>query len=195
MLIIHHRRNNIDLINKTPLNFGVEIDIRTYKNELIVNHEPYENGIKLRELLSFYNHKFLILNTKEEGLEDELLAIMLEFDIKSFFLLDQSFPFLVKTLLSGEKRCAIRVSEYESIKTALALSGLAEWIWIDVFNKFPISRRDYINLKNAGFKLCLVSPELQQHSFEKVMDIKKFLKERNIVIDAVCTKVPSYWLN
>ena len=195
MLIIHHRRNNIELINKTPLNFGVEIDIRTYKNELIVNHEPYSNGIKLRELLEFYNHKFLILNTKEEGLESKLLKMMHEFNIKSFFFLDQSFPFLVKTLLTGEKRCAIRVSEYESVKTPLSLCGLAEWIWIDVFNKFPISRRDYINLKDAGFKLCLVSPELQKHSFDKVMDIKKFLKDRNIVIDAVCTKVPSYWLN
>ena len=195
MLIIHHRRNSIELINQTPKNFGVEIDIRTYKNELIVNHEPYENGIKLMELLKFYNHQFLILNTKEEGLEKKILKMMLEFDIKSFFLLDQSFPFLVKTLLSGEKRCAIRVSEYESVKTALSLSGLAEWIWIDVFNKFPISKSDYINLKDAGFKLCLVSPELQQHSFDKVMSIKKFLKEKNIVIDAVCTKFPSYWID
>ena len=64
--------------------------------------------------------------------------MMLEFDIKSFFFLDQSFPFLVKTLFSGERRCAIRVSEYESVETALSLRGLAEWIWIDVFNKFPI---------------------------------------------------------
>ncbi len=195
MLIIHHRRNSIELINQTQINFGVEIDIRTYKNELIVNHEPYEDGIKLMELLKFYNHKFLILNTKEEGLENKILKMMLEFDIKSFFLLDQSFPFLVKTLLSGEKRCAIRVSEYESVKTPLSLSGLAEWIWIDVFNKFPISKSDYINLKDAGFKLCLVSPELQQHSFDKVMRIKKFLKEKNIVIDAVCTKFPSYWID
>ena len=68
MLIIHHRRNTVKLIKETPKEFGIEIDIRSDKNELIVHHDPYTNGIQLKELLKYYNHKLLILNVKEEGL-------------------------------------------------------------------------------------------------------------------------------
>ena len=195
MLIIHHRRNNIDLISKTPSHYGVEIDIRSYKDELIVSHNPLCKGIKLRELLNYFNHKFLIINIKEEGLEKEILSMMIEFNINSFFLLDQSFPFLLKTLLSGEKRCAIRVSEYESVNTPLSLSGFAEWIWLDVFNNFPISKDEYKSLKNAGYKICLVSPELHDNSFDRVRDFKEYLHQNCIKFDAVCTRNPSYWLN
>ena len=194
MLIIHHRRNSINLLKETPPEFGVEIDIRSYQNQLIVNHDPFKKGIKLVELLKFYKHSFLILNVKEEGLEMEILKIMSMFKIKSFFFLDQSFPFLIKTINSKERRCAIRISEYESINTPLSLSGLAEWIWVDIFNNFPISNYGYRKLNKAGFKLCLVSPELQHHPKSKVVELKKYLKEEKIKIDAVCTKEPLIWL-
>ena len=195
MLIIHHRRNTIKLIKDTPKEFGIEIDIRSNQNQLIVHHDPYTNGIKLQDLLKYYKHKLLILNVKEEGLEDYILEIMKENNIKSYFFLDQSFPFLLKTAKKGEKQCAIRVSEYESINTALAMSGLIEWIWIDIFNKLPINNHDYRILKEYGFKLCLVSPELQNFPIEKIYRIQEELKEHEIKVDAVCTKEPQLWIH
>ena len=50
-------------------------------------------------------------------------------------------------------------------------------------------------LKNAGFKLCLVSPELQQHPLEKIKELKQYLKEERIQVDAVCTKEPLIWVS
>ena len=44
MLIIHHRRNSIELINQTQINFGVEIDIRSNNNKLVLGHDIHEEN-------------------------------------------------------------------------------------------------------------------------------------------------------
>ena len=44
MLIIHHRRNTKKLLDQTNYNYGLEIDIRSYKNDLILSHDPYINA-------------------------------------------------------------------------------------------------------------------------------------------------------
>ncbi len=193
MIIVDHRRNTTELLRLTPNNYGIEIDIRSSNNTLIVHHDPFEEGIALEDLLREYNHSLLILNVKEEGLEDRVLKLIQNFSIESFFFLDQSFPFLLKTALSGEPRCAIRFSEYESIQTALNLKGKIEWVWVDTFTKLPIDKLQYHELKAAGFKLCLVSPELQGHSLQVLADIKTQLTANELSFDAVCTKHPDFW--
>jgi len=46
----------------------------------------------------------------------------------------------------------------------------------------------------AGFKLCLVSPELQGRSAEfDIPNLAQLLKARNIHPDAICTKHPELW--
>jgi hypothetical protein len=93
-----------------------------------------------------------------------------------------------------EHRCAVRVSEFESIETALTLSGKVDWVWVDCFTKFPLSDDDAVRLRNAGFKLCLVSPELQGRDAEiEIPALVSLLRERNIESDAVCTKRPDLW--
>jgi hypothetical protein len=134
------------------------------------------------------------LNVKEEGLEKQLISIMKSKGITDFFFLDQSFPFLVKWASAGERRCAVRVSEFESIETALTLSGKIDWVWVDCFTHFSLSEIEAKQLKEAGFKLCIVSPELQGR--DAVVEIPKLallLKERHIKADAVCTKRPDIW--
>ena len=98
MHIIHHRRNSLELLKKTNFEFGVEIDIRSWKDKLIINHDPFKEGIELENWLNFYNHKILVLNVKEEGLEKELITLLKKHKISNFFLLDQSIPFLIKTI-------------------------------------------------------------------------------------------------
>ena len=136
MKIIQHRRNTINQLLETDNEFGVEIDIRSYSGKLILQHDPFSRGVLLEEWIKYYNHNFLIINTKEEGIETKILEIMIKNEIKEFFFLDQTFPFLLKMAKSGESRCAVRVSNYESIKTAISLTGLVDWIWIDLFNTF-----------------------------------------------------------
>ena len=117
MKIIKHRINTIAQLTETPKQYGLEIDIRSYNGKLILHHDPMIQGDSLDEWLKVYDHGLLILNVKEEGLESELIAAMAANNIDQYFFLDQSFPFLIKTLNSNETRCAIRFSEYEDIKT------------------------------------------------------------------------------
>ncbi|WP_216073237.1 hypothetical protein, partial [Acinetobacter nosocomialis] len=74
------------------------------------HHDPFVAGERFDDWLRGYRHGTLILNVKEEGLEDALLARMQAAGISDFFFLDQSFPFLVRTSRRGERRCAVRVS-------------------------------------------------------------------------------------
>ena len=194
MLIIHHRRNTIELLNQSELHFGIEVDIRSFGQKLIIHHDPFQEAIFFEDWLIHYNHKLLILNVKEEGLEKEILKLMDKYEIKNFFFLDQSFPFLIKTALSGEKRTAVRFSEYESINTVLKLTGMVSWVWVDYFNHLPLDEKNYRNLKDAGFNLCLVSPELQGYTKSKIIGVQEEIKNLKIKLDAVCTKEPNLWI-
>ena len=192
--IIRHRRNTIEELRATPTTLGIEVDIRSFGERLVVHHDPMVEGEDFEAWLEHYSHGTLILNVKEEGLEEQVLAMMKEHRIEDFFFLDQSFPFLVRTARTGEKRCAVRVSEFEAIDTAMSLAGLIEWVWVDCFTKFPLQKADADRLCSAGFRLCLVSPELQGRSAEReIPEMRQLLAERQITADAVCTKVPERW--
>lgn len=194
MKLISHRRNTVQQLNATPKKYGVEVDIRSYGEQLIIHHDPFVLGESFEEWIAAYQHGTLILNVKEEGLEGRLITLMQSHGIDDYFFLDQSFPFLVKWAKAGEHRCAVRVSEFESIETALTLAGKVDWVWVDCFTHFAFSRLDSQRLKNAGFKLCLVSPELQGRDDKvEIPLLAKILIERDILADAVCTKRPDLW--
>jgi hypothetical protein len=194
MKLISHRRNTIQDLNATPKKYGVEVDIRSRGELLIIHHDPFVAGEFFEDWIASYQHGTLILNVKEEGLEERLITLMQSYGINDYFFLDQSFPFLVKWAKTGEHRCAVRVSEFESIETALTLTGKVDWVWVDCFTRFPLSHEDARRLKNAGFKLCLVSPELQGRDAETEIHLLiQLLGERGIHADAVCTKRPDLW--
>jgi hypothetical protein len=194
MKIISHRRNTIQDLKATPRKYGVEVDIRSLGQQIIIHHDPFVAGESFEDWIAVYQHGTLILNIKEEGLESRLIALMQSHGIDDYFFLDQSFPFLVKWAKAGEHRCAVRVSEFESIETALTLAGQVDWIWVDCFTRFPLNLEDAKRLKNAGFKLCLVSPELQGRDAEtEIPLLVQLLDEQGIQADAVCTKRPDLW--
>jgi hypothetical protein len=191
---ILHRINTIELLKQTPLEFGVEVDIRSINNSLIMHHDPFKDGELFEEWIKFYNHGTLILNVKEEGLEGILLDLMKKYNISDFFFLDQSFPFLRKTALLGESKCAVRVSEFEHIETALSISDMVDWVWVDCFTHFPLGNEDGAKLKNAGFKICIVSPELQgRYDRSHVLEFRRNIESLDFIGDAVCTKYPDLW--
>jgi hypothetical protein len=194
MELIYHRRNTVSELSATNLKYGVEVDIRSEGSRLIIHHEPYLRGESFDEWVSSYRHGTLILNVKEEGLEECLIALMQSKGITDYFFLDQSFPFLVKWSKLGEHRCAVRVSEFESIETALSLAGKIDWVWVDCFTHFSLREDDASRLKSLGFKLCLVSPELHGRDAEiEIPKLVSLLAKRAIVADAVCTKRPDIW--
>ncbi len=195
MDIVVHRRNTIADLRAVPVEYGIEVDIRSQGDRLTIHHDPFVPGVDFEEWLSHYAHDLLILNVKEEGLETRLLSLMSEAQIERFFFLDQSFPFLLKTARAGESRCAVRVSEFETIETALELAGLIDWVWVDCFTRFPLDRKRAELLQEAGFRLCLVSPELQgRDGHAEIPEMRKLLAEAGISAEAVCTKLPDLWL-
>jgi len=195
MMLIAHRRNTLAELLATPVKYGVEVDIRSFGKRLVIHHDPFVEGEDFVAWLDHYRHGTLILNVKEEGLEPRLIDLMAEHGIDDFFFLDQSFPFLVKIAHQGERRCAVRVSEYESIDTALSLAGKINWVWVDCFTRFPLTGMDAVRLREAGLKLCLVSPELQQRTGDnEIPNFRALIAERGIIPDAVCTKRPESWV-
>lgn len=194
MKLIAHRRNTLVQLNETPLKYGVEVDIRSHGDRLIIHHDPFVDGESFEAWLAAYRHGTLILNVKEEGLEPRLIGLMQRAGIEDYFFLDQSFPFLIKYSRLGVYRCAVRVSEFESIQTALTLAGKVDWVWVDCFTRFPLSHDDAKKLQGAGFRLCLVSPELQGRDPDtEIAQLVQTLYERHIRAEAVCTKRPDLW--
>jgi len=194
MVLIQHRCNTKQQLYDLPSSLGVEVDIRSEGSRLIVHHDAFQKGEGFDQWLEGYNHKFLILNVKEDGLESSLLSLMRKNHIENFFFLDQTFPSIVKMIELGERRCAVRISEFESIETALKLAGKIDWVWVDYFTHFPLSSSGAKQLTSAGFKLCLVSPELQGFSSPSTaISLLEEIRTLDIEVSAICTKFPDLW--
>lgn len=193
-LRIAHRVNTIEGLRATPREFGVEMDVHGYGNRLVVHHDALTDALDLDAWLAAYQHAFVILNVKEEGIESRVREIALAHGIERFFLLDLSVPALVKMVRAGESRVAVRVSTYESVAGALALGGLAQWIWLDVFEpRLPVTADEYRALQQAGFKICLVSPELHGRDVTEIAALRAQLVRDGLSADAVCSKRLDLW--
>lgn len=189
MHFIAHRINTLKELNETPYEFGVEIDLRDDGDRLILAHDPFVDGEAFEPFLAQYKHGTLILNIKSERIEHRVLELLKKYKIENYFFLDSSFPMIY--LLShkhDEKKIAIRFSEIEKIDTVLAMKHKIDWVWVDCFTELPINSENYKVLKDAGFKLCLVSPELQGRE-EDIEVYKEYLEKEGILFDAICTKV------
>lgn len=71
--------------------------------------------------------------------------------------------------------------------TLQAMSGKADWVWVDTFTRLPMDHGIYHEMKRLGYKICLVSPELQGQP-EKMAAYAEQIKNERIVFDAICTK-------
>lgn len=190
MQIIAHRRNTIEELEATPFEHGVEMDIRSFGDRLIVHHEPFVDAVDFVEWIKHFRHRTLILNIKEEGIEYRVKDIVEKHGVHDYFFLDLSFPYLVKMVKTGENRVAVRFSEYESLETALSLAGKADWVWVDCFTRMPLTEGAYKAL-SKHFKICIVSPELQGRDVKEIAEYRKMFKPYKI--DAVCTKRADLW--
>ena len=76
MILIKHRVNTIKELVRTNPKYGVEIDVRSDKNKLLLNHDPFKKGELFQKWLEYYDHGTIILHVKEEGLEDSILKLM-----------------------------------------------------------------------------------------------------------------------
>ncbi len=189
-MIFKHRINTVADLQQTSPEYGVEFDLRSDGKQLYLHHDAFAEGEKFSDWIQQYRHAGMIVNTKCEGMEEEIIKWMAKMEIKSYFLLDMSIPFMVKWSAKGFRNMAVRYSEFEPLDFTLKFAGLAEWVWVDCFNGTPADEALLLRLKEH-FRICAVSPELQGYDKSKISEFRAAW--RRVMPDAVCTKVPDDW--
>ena len=188
MHFISHRVNTVEELRKVRSQDGVEIDIRSYGESLILAHDPYVDGENFEDWLKEYNHGTLILNVKCERIELRVLEVLKKYSVSNYFFLDSTIP-MINLLVQkySERKVAIRFSEFEPIEVLAPFQGLVDWVWVDCFTKLELTKEIEEKIHEMGFKICLVSPELQGRDAE-IEKYRDYLKSNNITLDAVCSK-------
>lgn len=190
--LVQHRVNTIAQLSSTPIQYGVELDIRDKYDELIIEHDAFNKGTNWLDYLAAYQHGLMIANIKTEGVEQRVITDLAAHNIDNYFLLDVSLPFLVKLSNSGFRKMAVRFSEYEPLDFVMKFAGKVDWLWADCFTKMPLDASNYEMLKKH-FKICLVSPELHGRSEDELLQYKAEIA--SFEIDAICTKKTELWGN
>lgn len=193
MILINHRVNTIERLNKHNPFYGCEIDLRSDVSKaghIHVSHDPWVRGEDFDEWLKIFVQKNvqgpLILNTKEDGLEAKIMEKMEAHQIENYFFLDTALPTLVQWCSGKFKKFAVRLSAFEPEDFAKKFAGRVEWVWVDCFWRKPLMPTAQF-AKEMNAKLCLVSPDLHGGS---TADFSHF---RDIPVDAICTKQPEVW--
>ena len=194
MKIYKHRVNCKSALETVEPTCGVEIDLRTKSDALILAHDAFARGEIFEDWLSAWRGQPLILNVKEDALEEKILEILNQHGVTDFFFLDQSYPSIRRVISMGITKVATRVSDYEDLATALK-SG-SDWVWLDSFSGSWNHLLEATKaIKENGQKSCLVSPELQRlDSGSELEGLKILIRENQMQIDAVCTKRAESWL-
>lgn len=193
MLILKHRINSIPQLHSVPRKYGVELDLHFYDGDIRVGHDP--NGLEtcFETYLSEYQHAFMAVNIKEEGIEDMVLDSLRRHQIVDFFLFDLTFPSIFRLMSSGESRIAVRISDFESVRDLNFIRNRVEWLWIDIFESAEfLDKLDWQEF--VGFKKCLASPELHlNRKIEISNNLRDVVLPYMDELDAVCTKDESLW--
>lgn len=188
MEYIAHRINTLEELRRLDTRYGVELDLRDDLNgRVYISHNPFEPGEDFESYLKEYRHGTMILNVKSERIEHRILELLERYGISRFFFLDSSFPMIKLLSDSGERRIALRFSELEGLDTIRNMAGKADWVWVDCFTRLPITPQSYAELKGLGYRLCMVSPELEGRP-EDIEAYRDQLAREGMVMDAVCTK-------
>lgn len=185
IVYVSHRINTIEELRATPKEYGVEVDIRDFGKNLVLQHDPYKSGELFETYLRYYDHSFIILNIKSEGIELKILELLNKFHIDNYFFLDSSFPMIYK-LLKWNVNVAIRLSEFEGMDTLRRLNRPV-FVWVDCFENFPLSMWDFTEIVNMGMQICYVSPELQNRP-EDILKYKKFILDNKMIPSMICCK-------
>ncbi len=187
MLYISHRINTVGELSALNSD-GVELDLRDDTDgKIYIEHEPFKRGEYFEDYLKCFHGGFMILNIKSERIEERVLELVKKYGVSDYFFLDSSFPMIYLLSEKGIHDIALRYSEFEGKDTIKAMAGRCRWIWVDCFSRLPITHADHLEFKDMGYKICIVSPELQGQP-EKIAEYGEYLVRENITPDAVCTK-------
>ena len=181
MKIIAHRgywinkeeQNSLTAFRRAlDMGFGIEIDVRDYKGQICVSHDPVneDSSPKLEnviDLFSEYNLK-LAVNIKSDGIVNTLIPIVEKLKRQNYFFFDMSIPETIK-YLNHKIPVFMRISEYEN---PTSLHNHSDGIWLDSFvDDWWVGDK---NIFQKETDYCIVSPELHGRDKTKTWN---FLKE------------------
>jgi len=194
LIFIEHRKNKASELASVDSSHGVEIDLRADKSKIYVAHDAFAEGESFENWLETFSRQKikgpLLLNTKEDGLEAELMKMLKERGIDNYLFLDTAVPTFIKNATAGHgKKFFMRLSVYEPLSAVLPFEDQIEWLWVDCFGGRPLEKST-VQKAAEKFKLCLVSPELQAWDLEINMGV--FLPSLKL-FSAICTKHPNVW--
>ncbi len=184
MEILKHRVNHIYDID---LDHGAEIDVRDHNGTIVLSHDYPDNNSE--SLVNFLKHfpknRLLAINVKSCGIEIDVDTLVKQ-SHQNYFLFDFSIPSLLNSIHMNIP-CAQRLSEYEKD----LLNG-PKWIWIDSFNSVWYDDKYVELIRNKGYKIALVSPELHKRTSQSdYKKIKSLISKK--LVDAICTDDLNKW--
>ena len=169
-------------------NFGVELDLRDYRNEIIISHDPYVLGKKitfnffLKKFFNIINKKniLLALNIKSDGISKKIKKLIKKYKLKNYFVFDMSIPETFNYLRDN----LIFFERYSNFEKSFSLSKYSKGFWVDSFDGKFILPKLYKN------KICFVSPELhKKKNFKSLwVNLKKLKTKSNYYL---CTDYPN----
>lgn len=188
--VYRHRVNSLSGLEQVPTGQGIEFDLRSDGDRVIVTHDPFTDGPTIDEFFPRIGARPCIFNVKCEGIESRVLAIAAECGIEDFFFLDLSVTAAVNLDRAGETRIAVRYYEHQPLEGIMAWAGRARWVWVDCFTRYPGEATHWRRIADA-FRVCVASPELYGHEDGEIPRLRATLAARRY--DAVCSKRPDQW--
>ncbi|MGE3624198.1 MAG: hypothetical protein AB7H77_10070 [Bdellovibrionales bacterium] len=223
--IIHHRRNRIEPLRNLPKGSWIEIDIDLCEGMPFVSHDPVVHADKPMRLEEFLPQALVlgiggfIFDCKREGAAATVQPLIDRHNITDYFYLNEMEIQADMSLAKDSRhRSALRIWQYRSAADVIRYAAAATpgWAWIDSWQRgleqdigkafIPLSGEEARRLKQDGVKLCLCSPELYAHTYDRIYAPEELealqggviawrdkVRQSGIQADAVCTKFAEVW--
>ena len=185
---IAHRQNKLTALERLKTSFfGLELDIRSSSKNIVLDHDPFKR-VRFFKNLNLLKKFFLLIDVKSSGISIKICNILKRKNIK-FLLLNLSHPELIEMINRGfAKNLFLRFSLYEKLDLSKKILNQIKWVWVDFFESYKISSKEYSYLKKYKKKICLTSPDLVGLKEDSIIQYIKYLNNNKIKVDMVCVK-------
>src|SRR5579885_3635820 len=93
---IRHRVNTVEALLGGPRAVGAEVDVRSRGGELVLSHDAFGGGERLENYCEVWAREgfrgTLVLNVKEDGIENAVCQTVERWGIHDYFLVDLAIP-------------------------------------------------------------------------------------------------------
>ena len=198
MIILSHRgywkseeeRNQEIAFHRSfDLGYGTETDIRDIQGNLVISHDmPQGNEITFENLLQIMNGRNLplALNIKADGLANEILRLLKQYNHTNYFTFDMSIPDMVVQL----KTDLTVFTGLSDILSPAVLLDQAEGIWLDCFYSDWYDSKLVDTYLEMGKSVCIVSADLHKRDVKEQWSIIKQCKHFDLDSLMLCTDFP-----